>query len=155
MNKELIILGIIAVIAVVGIIAFIVMKDKNKPSMSHTEKFDISVDPLTAGAYDYLNAVSCPKRAPCTNRTQYGGLNAEYDEYVSVKDFIETYENNGDFSNPNLARVTAKRYCQMLYPNHIEYFTGCKGYSSFGECEIATEEEIHKMYPKTDFLKKR
>jgi hypothetical protein len=68
---------------------------------------------------------------------------------------IETYENNGDFSNPNLARVTAKRYCQMLYPNHIEYFTGCKGYSSFGECEIATEEEIHKMYPKTDFLKKR
>lgn len=154
MNKELIIIGIIGVIVVVGIIAFIVMKDKNKSTIP-PEKFDISVDPLTAGAYDYLNAVSCPERAPCTNRTQYGGLNAEYDEYVSVKDFIETYENNGDFSDPNLARVTAKRYCQMLYPNHIEYFTGCKGYLSFGECEIGTKEEIRKMYPQTDFLKKR
>jgi hypothetical protein len=154
MNKELIIIGIIGVIVVVGIITFIVMKDKNKSTIP-PEKFDISVDPLTAGAYDYLNAVSCPERAPCTNRTQYGGLNAEYDEYVSVKDFIETYENNGDFSDPNLARVTAKRYCQMLYPNHIEYFTGCKGYSSFGQCEIGTKEEIRKMYPQTDFLKKR
>ena len=140
MNQELIILGIIVIILIVGII-FVKYK---KP-----EKFDISVDPLTGGEYTYLNNVTCPERAPCINRTQYGGLNAEHDDYVTVKDFIDTYETDTDFKDPDSARLTSKRYCQLLYPNHIEYFTGCKGYLSFGECEIGTEEEIRKMYPET------
>ena len=147
MNRELIILGIIVSVLVIGIIGFVVMKNKKAPS---AEKFDISVDPLTEGAYAYLNSVSCPERAPCVNRTQYGGLNAEYDEFVTVKDFIDTYEKKDvNFNDGNSAEIASKQYCQLLYPNHIEYFTGCKGYLSFGECELGTLEEIRQMYPQT------
>jgi hypothetical protein len=150
MNKELIIIGIIVtVIAIAGIAVFMYSKDKKKENLVEAEKFDISVDPLREGAYGYLNAITCPDRAPCVNNTQYGGLNAEYDQKVTVKDFIDCYEKETDFKNPIAAKITAKKYCQMLYTNHIEYFTGCKGYLSFGECEIGTEKEIDQMYPET------
>jgi hypothetical protein len=147
MNQELIILGIIVVIAVIGVIAFIVMKGKKKETI--TEKFDISVNPLLECDYAYLDNVTCPERAPCVNHTQYGGLNPEYDECVTVKDFIDSCDSDIDFKDPKAATLVSKQYCQMLYPNHIEYFTGCKGYLSFGECEQGTEKEIRELYPDT------
>ena len=150
MNKELVITAIIGII-VIGIIGVLIFK-KNKTNKA--EKFDISVDPLMEGPYEYLNAVTCPARSPCVNNTLYGGLNPEYDDYVTVKDYIDTYESctgGIDLKNPTAAGVVAKRYCELLYQNHIEYFTGCKGYAGLGDCEVGTELEIQQMYPDVNY----
>lgn len=157
MNKELVILGVILLISLLGVAIFIYMKDKKKKDSAkdsskesdQVEKFDISTDPLTNAAYSFVDVNTCPERAPCINNTLYGGLNPQYNEHVSLDDYIKTYENDTDFSNPRQITLASKRYCQLLYPNHIEYFTGCLGYLSFGECEIGTEQELRKKYPET------
>jgi len=146
MKQTIVILSILGILVlVVGVIVAVKSSKKG-------DTFDISVDPLKEGSYEYLNAVNCPNKPPCViNNTQYGGLNPEHNEYVTLEDFIETYGDCEDFSDPQTAKVVSQQYCQMLWPNHNEYFTGYLGYLSFGECEIQTEEKIKKMYPKTTF----
>lgn len=150
MNQELIILGIIVVVVVVGIIAFIDMKGKKMDA----EKFDISVDALSPTSYKTVNEQTCPsEKCPYVNNTQYSGLNQEFNSFVTVKDYINTYEKHNDFSKQHTASVVANRYCQMLYPNHIEYFTGYRGNHGFGDCEMSAEAEIKKMFkPVKDLL---
>lgn len=143
MNKEIVI-GIIAGIVVLALIGgFFMMKKKDHKG----DNFDISVDPLKAVDYEYMNQRSCDARPKVKNPTMYNGLNREYDGHVSVKDYIDTYERAQDWESPLAATTVAKRYCDLLYGNHGEYFHD--RWMAEGDCEIQVKKEVEELVPGT------
>lgn len=144
MNKEVIIA--IIVLAVLIVIGVVVMRKKDD---THTmDTFDMSVDPLKAVQYEWKSQRACDARPKMLkNPTQYNGLNPEYDGHVSVKDYIDTYEKAQDWSSPLAASTVAKRYCDILYTNHGEYFHD--RWMAEGDCEIQVKKEVEELVPGT------
>ena len=97
MKQTIAILSILGILVLVVGVIIAVKSSKKEDTFDISvdppkkgDTFDISVDPLKEGSYKYLNAVNCPNKPPCViNNTQYGGLNPEYNEYVTIKDFIK------------------------------------------------------------------
>ena len=143
MNKEFIIGSVIVIILI--IVGVVVLKDRKANVKSDT--FDISVDPLKATDYEYKNQRACDARPKIKNPTQYNGLNPEYNGHVSVLDYINTYEKAQIWSNPTAASTVARRYCDLLYGNHTEYFHN--RWMAEGDCEIQVKKEVEDLIPGT------
>jgi hypothetical protein len=143
MDKQIVI-GIVAVLVALTLVGGYIMFKKSHESK---DMFDISVDPLKATDYEYKNQRSCDARPKVKNPTQYNGLNPEYNDHVSVKDYIDTYERAQDWASPDAASVVARRYCDLVYTNHNEYFND--RWMGSGECELSAKAEVERLVPET------
>lgn len=138
MNKEIVIVCII--VALIGIVVLVMHYQK--------DNFDISVEPVKSTEYEYLKDTSCPER-PAFNydNVEENGLNKEFNGRVTVKDYIDTYEQANDFNKPGTADIISRRYCDLLYVNHRRYFVN--KWSGSGDCEIDVKKQVETMYPNT------
>ena len=146
MNQEIMI-GIVIVAVLLLIAGGFIMK-KKMDEKNTMDKFDISVDPLAPVQYEWKSQRACDARPKMLkNPTQYNGLNPEYDSHVSVKDYIDTYEKAQNWESPLAASTVAKRYCDILYGNHGEYFHD--RWMAEGDCEIQVKKEVEELVPGT------
>jgi hypothetical protein len=143
MDKQIVI-GIVIALVILAILGGYVMMKK---SHENKDTFDISVDPLKATDYEYKSQRACDARPKIKNPTQYNGLNPEYNNNVSVKDYIDSYERAQVWSSPDAASVVARRYCDLLYANHSEYFHD--RWMSYGDCELSAKAEVENLIPET------
>jgi hypothetical protein len=138
MNKEIAIVCIIIALVAIVVIA-LTMHNQQK------DGFDISVDPASAGFYEYLRETNCPKRPPFNyDNVQENGLNPELDGRITLKDYIDSYEQANDFTKPDTADTIAMRYCNLVYTNHRRYFTD--KWSGIGDCELDIKDKVEDMY---------
>ncbi len=134
--KEILI-GLFVLIIIAVVIFFMVKRDN----------FDITTTPLyDTTSYEILqNTEACPPRPNVKNNVQYNGLNPQYNDHITLQDYINTYSNPEEFDQPGGCDVVARRYCNQLYGTHREYFND--RWSGLGECELDVLGQCERLKP--------
>lgn len=131
------------VVLLIIIIVIIVMCSKS----GQRDNFNIGVNPYYDNTrYEEINDPSkCPPRKTVENTVQYNGLNPQYNNFVTLQDYLDTYGGAENFKGNDTCDVTARRYCALVYTAHQEYFTD--RWSGIGECEIDIKAQCEKLKP--------
>lgn len=143
-----IIVAIIVILLLVSVGLYFIFRTKDT---FNTKTFDINTDPLTANPYNRKETDCGP--SPKEIGGQYG-LNPEYDNNITVKNFVNLYEKDTVFGQykqdlaPTLLYnqtgydIPARQICEVLYQGHQQYFENM--WSGLGECELYQTEQAKK-----------
>lgn len=146
--------AIVLVILLIGSVGlFFALQTKDK---FDTVGYNINTDPLKAVPYTRKETdcgTSYSGSPPKGIGGQYG-LNPEYDNNITVKNFVDKYEKDTVFGQykqdlaPTLLYnqtgydIPARQICEVLYQGHQQYFENM--WSGLGECELYQTEQAKK-----------
>ena len=120
------------------------------------ENYDINVDPLKAQPYDRkeTDCGSSYSGSPPKGIGGQYGLTPEYDNNITVGNFVDKYEKDTVFAqyaqdlvptlmyNQSAYDIPARQICEVLYQGHQQYFENM--WSGLGECELYQTEQAKK-----------
>ena len=119
------------------------------------DNFDINIDPLKAQPYDRKEK-DCGTYLGTPPKGIGGeyGLTPEYDNDITVGNFVNKYEKDTVFAqyaqdlvpslmyNQSAYDIPARQICEVLYQGHQQYFENM--WSGLGECELYQTEQAKK-----------